>query len=98
MHLTAHFQGEITIDGDFAGGMSVMTTSNPEGQRFDSLGGFSGGFLPQMRKFLTAIYEGKKSTESCYQALGDVLVAQAVYKSVRTRKWESATLDNLLET
>ncbi len=92
------FQGEITIDGDFLGGMSVITTSNPEGKRFDSLGGYNKGFSQQMKEFLRAIDEGKRGVDSCQEALGEVLVAKAVYKSVHTRKWECTTLDNLLDT
>ncbi len=92
------FQGEITIDGDFSGGMSVITTNNPEGKRFDSLGGYNKGFSQQMKEFLRAIDEGQRGVDSCQEALGEVLVAKAVYKSVHTRKWERTTLDNLFDT
>ncbi len=91
-----NFQGEITINGDFSGGMSVVTVSNPEGQRFDSLGGYNKGFLPQMKEFFKAISEGKRGVDSCRNALEEVLVAKAVYKSLQTRKWETTSLENLL--
>ena len=77
--------------------MSVVTKSKPEARRFDSLGGYSAGFAPQMEVFLKAIVKGERSMDSCRDALGEVLVANAIYKSLRTKKWERPSLDNLLD-
>ncbi len=75
----------------------MVTITNPKGTRFDSLGGYSKAFLPQMKEFLKRICEGRRSVESCQSALEEVLIANAVYKSLQTRKWETTSLENLLD-
>ena len=40
--------------------------------------------------------EGRRVRGSAQWALGEVMVANAIYKSNRSRKWEAVTLDNLL--
>lgn len=94
-HSHTHTQGEITIDGNFEGGMSVITRENPKGQRFDNLGGFFGGFGPQMRAFLVAIATGSREISSCSEALREVLVARAIEKSIESRQWEKVDVENL---
>ena len=92
-------QGEITIDGSFDGGISLRTRDNPKGQHLGSLGGYAASFGPQMEAFLDAVVNsGKQNTmeDSPRQALQEVLVSKAVYKSVQTGKWESTALDNLV--
>ena len=96
-----HLQGEITIGGSFDGGMEYRNTSHPEGVDLGSLGGFSVAFAPQMQEFVGQIASGQHkprdaaSESSAQQALREVMVAEATYKSVRTRQWERVTLENL---
>ena len=77
--------------------MSVATRDNPKGQRFDTLGGYFGAFAPQMDAFINAIATGVRGSGSCSNALGEVLVARAIEKSHKTRRWEKVSLDNLLD-
>lgn len=78
--------------------MSYRNTSHPEGVELGSLGGFSAAFLPQMKDFVGQIVAGEPGGEhGCVErALHEVMVAQATYKSVRTRQWERVTKDNLI--
>ena len=96
IYLIACTQGEITIHGTFNGGMTVCNHDNPDGYQIASLGGFSAAFVPQMEMFLDAVASGNKLPESGTEALKEVMVAMATYKSVRSRKWEQVTIDNLL--
>ena len=50
-----------------------------------------------MEAFLDAVVNSEKQEveDSPWQALQEVLVAQAVYKSAQTGQWESTALDNL---
>jgi predicted dehydrogenase len=95
------FQGEITVEGSFDGGLSYRNTTHPEGVELGSLGGFSAAFIPQMREFVEQIVSsehkrGEGSEQgSAERALHEVMVAEAAYKSVRTKQWEAVTLDNL---
>ena len=93
-------QGEITIDGSFDGGISVRTRDNPKGHHYGSLGGYMAAFGPQMEAFLDAVVNSEKQEveDSPWQALQEVLVAQAVYKSAQTGQWESTALDNLCKS
>ena len=96
-HTHTLLQGEITIDGRFDGGISVRTRDKPKGHHYGSLGGYTASFGPQMEAFLDAVVNSEKQEveDSPWQALQEVLVAQAVYKSAQTRQWESTALDNL---
>ena len=97
--IAIHFslQGEITIDGSFDGGISVRTRDDPKGHHYGSLGGYMAAFGPQMEAFLdTVVNSGKQMEDSPWQALQEVLVAQAVYKSAQTGQWESTALENLI--
>lgn len=96
-HTYPYTQGEVTIDGSFDGGMSYRNASNPDGVEFGSLGGFTAAFQPQMREFVAKLVSGGSpgDVESGERALRDVMVAQATYKSVRTKQWEKVTLENL---
>ena len=64
-----------------------------------SLGGYNGAFAPQMDVFLRAVVGGR-GLEGMYgprRCLGEVLVAHAVYKSLKSKKWEKPSLENLME-
>jgi len=93
-------QGEITVAGSFEGGLSLRTQAARQGQHWPSLGGYSAAFLPQMQLFLAAVEgegeEREKARGTARWALGEVMVAKALYKSHDTRKWEAVTIDNLL--
>ena len=94
---TYTLQGEITIAGSFDGGISYRNHTHPEGVELGSLGGFSAAFQPQMDQFVAAIVRGEEGgRESGEAALRDLMVAQAVYKSVNTKQWEQVALENLL--
>ena len=59
-----------------------------------------------MQLFLSAVEgelgeaeeRGRRVRGSARWALGEVMVAKALYKSTETRRWESVTLDNLLSS
>ena len=74
--------------------MSLRTTENPEGVELGSQGGYSAAFAPQMDTFLQAIVEGNSLAHSGQQALGEVLVAKAIYKSVVSKQWEQINVDS----
>ena len=76
------------VNGSFDGGMSVYTQDSPTGRDLGSQGGYSAAFTPQMEEFLSAVVGGYQLEESGRQALGEVAVAQAVYRSLETRRWE----------
>lgn len=62
-----------------------------------SLGGYLAAFPPQMELFLEAVVGGGRVGEaSAQEALQEVLVANAVYKSLQTKRWESVTVENLM--
>jgi len=63
-----------------------------------SLGGFSGAFAPQMAEFVRRVVEGKTCgcTDSVDAAMKELLLAHAIYKSVRTKKWEELSINNLI--
>ena len=92
-------QGEITIAGSFSGGMSVRTHAHPEPDELGSLGGYTGAFFPQMETFLRAIVEGAAGElrDNPVQALQEVLVAKAIYKSVTTKRWEAVSVENVID-
>ena len=61
-----------------------------------SLGGFSAAFEPQMKQFVEQIVRGHHSSiESGEKALREVLLAHATYKSLKTKRWEELTTENL---
>ena len=80
------------INGSFDGGMSVYTQEHPSGQDLGNLGGYSAAFTPQMEQFLAAVVGGYRLEDSGKEALGEVGVAQAVYRSLETRQWEKIPL------
>lgn len=96
----ALLQGEITIDGSFNGGMSVCTHASPDGEHLGNIGGYTAAFVPQMDVFLRAAANGGGLEEryGARKALGEVLLAHAVYKSLESRRWEKVSMSNLLDT
>ena len=77
--------------------MSYCNSSTPEGVHLPSLGGFSGAFAPQMEIFVGKVAQGETGrTDSAEMAMREVLLAQAVYKSCKTKQWEELTIQNLL--
>ena len=80
------------INGSFDGGMSVYTEEHPSGQDLGNLGGYSAAFTPQMEQFLAAVVGGYRLEDSGKEALREVGVAQAVYRSLETRQWEKIPL------
>lgn len=93
-------KGEISIAGSFNGGLSVRTHAHPEAEEYGSLGGYTGAFPPQMETFLRAIVEGvtEEVMGNPTQALQEVLVAKAIYKSVKTKHWEAVTVENAIDS
>ena len=66
----------------------MYTQERPSGQDLGNLGGYSAAFTPQMEQFLGAVVGGYRLENSGKEALGEVGVAQAVYRSLKTRQWE----------
>ncbi len=83
-------QGEISIHGDFNGGITVLSDNNNE--CIQSLGGYMRSFEPQMEEFINRINKGTVLTErdggSIWEGRKDMLVSMAIYKSVASCKWE----------
>lgn len=74
-----------------------MHSNVPGGDRsYDTLGGYSGAFLPQMQSFVDAVLGSGPVINTVEHCLGEVLVAKAIYKSLATKKWEKTTIDNLI--
>ena len=95
-HTHTHTQGEVTIEGSFDGGISYRNSTHPKGVELGSLGGFSDAFEPQMKVFVEQIVGGcHGNSESGERALREVMLAQATYKSLKTKQWEKVSLDNL---
>ena len=76
------------VKGSFDGGMSVYTEDNPTGRDLGCQGGYSAAFTPQMEQFLGAVVGGYQLENSGREALGEVRVAQAVYRSLESKRWE----------
>ncbi len=86
----------MTIEGSFDGGLSYRSPAHPKGVELGSLGGLSAAFEPQMKVFVDQIVRGcHGNTESGEAALREVMLAQATYKSLKTKQWERVSLDNL---
>lgn len=66
----------------------MYTEECPTGQDLGNLGGYTAAFTPQMEQFLGAVVGGCQLEDSGREALGEVGVAQAVYRSLETRQWE----------
>ena len=89
-------QGEICIHGDFAGGITVLSTSHPNGKTWESLGGYRAAFGPQMNQFISAVIEDtplpKLHGGSVLEGTKDIMISQAIYKSIQSKKWERTNL------
>uniref|UniRef100_A0A1X7VJS5 Gfo/Idh/MocA-like oxidoreductase N-terminal domain-containing protein n=1 Tax=Amphimedon queenslandica TaxID=400682 RepID=A0A1X7VJS5_AMPQE len=83
-------KGEITIHGKFEGGITVHTKDKVT---TDNCGGYWGSFKPQMASFISALKKEEKITEahtgSVSEAVKDVLVSLAIYRSVEKGGWEN---------
>ena len=75
--------------------MSYRNRAQPNAVDIPSLGGFSAAFLPQMKEFVEKIVRGQVESTNAEKALQEVMVAQATYKSIRTKQWEKVTSENL---
>ena len=87
------------MEWSFDRGLCYKTCSTPEGVQMLPLGGFLAAFVPQMAEFVRLVVEGKMCgcTNSVEAAMKELLLAQAVYKSVRTKQWEELSIDNLIQ-
>jgi predicted dehydrogenase len=52
-------------------------------------GGWIGSFLPQMQDFAAAVLQGRSLAAPAEEALGELRVALAIYRSVDSGKWEN---------
>ena len=89
-------QGEIMIHGSFDGGLTCVTNHTPNSTTYDTLGGYMASFQPQMQAFVDAVLYNKPVKNTVEYAMGEIMVAMAVYKSIKTKKWEKVTLENLI--
>ena len=73
-----------------------MTVHTKENVTSLNCGGYMGAFKPQMSSFLSIVKKGEKLAEShpgsVWQAMKDVLVAQALYRSAETGRWEDVDI------
>ena len=93
-------QGQITIDGNFSGGLSLTSQEYPDGYNLGSQGGYFASFPPEMKLFMDSVTEGNsnKMASLSREAMSEVLVAKAIYKSVGSKKWEVPSVQNLIST
>lgn len=76
--------------------MSYRNKTHPGGVVIPSLGGFSSAFTPQMKEFVSQVEGGYHGNiRSGEKALGEVVLAQATYKSTLSNRWEK--LQTVLE-
>ena len=53
-------------------------------------------FQPQMQAFVDTVLYNKPVKNTVEYAMGEIMVAAAVYKSIKMKKWGKVTLENLI--
>ena len=84
------------IHGSFDGGLTCVTNHTPNSTTYDTLGGYLASFQPQMQEFVDTVLYNKPVKNTVEYAMGEIMVATAIYKSVKTKRWEKVSLENLL--
>eukprot|EP00729_Bicosta_minor_P020755 gene20755-32326_t len=82
--------GEIVIVGGFGAGGYILKSGGEEEPLLsaEAPGGFLSSFGPQMTDFAQSILQDKPFHRAPEYAMGDLLVAKAIYKSASSRAWE----------
>jgi len=88
-------KGEVVIVGGFGAGGYIVTAGGKEEPLLppDAPGGFLTSFGPQMTDFAENVLAGTPFHRCPEYAMGDLLVAKAIYKSAASRQWEPVWSD-----
>lgn len=78
-------EGEILIDS--RGPVTVFDSDHPRGERHE-LGGYLASYAAEMDDFVRAIADGVPFAASAEHALGELLMAHALYRSHSSGRWE----------
>jgi predicted dehydrogenase len=81
-------KGELTIDGSFGGGMRLYDAANRQGKTLMEPQGYAKSFGPELEDFAGAVLDGKPLEAGPEQALGELRMALAIYRSAASRQWE----------
>jgi len=79
-------RGEITIER--TGSVVLWDAENGEGRPVGEIGGYVRSYPGQFADFAAAVLEGRPLAAGPEQALGELRVALALYRSVETKRWE----------
>ena len=81
-------KGELVIDGSFGGGMRLHDAQNRQGRTLMEPQGYAKSFGPELEDFSRAVLDGKTLEAGPEQALGELRIALAIYRSAASRQWE----------
>jgi UDP-N-acetyl-2-amino-2-deoxyglucuronate dehydrogenase len=78
--------GEIAVDA--LGSLTLYDAESPSGRRFDGGGGYMASYAAEHRDFVSAVLGGAPLAAGPREALGELRVARAIYRSARSGCWE----------
>ncbi|MAE67589.1 MAG: hypothetical protein CMJ18_25310 [Phycisphaeraceae bacterium] len=84
-------KGQFAIDTDLFSGDAVLQLFNhehPEGTVVTRSGGYFSAFIPQMADFVSTVLDGTAPLAGPDEAIGDLEVIWAMYRSVESGQWE----------
>lgn len=81
-------KGELVIDGSFGGGIRLYDSANRQGKTLMEPQGYAKSFGPELEDFARAVLDGKALNAGPEQALGELRMALAIYRSAASRQWE----------
>lgn len=81
-------KGELVIDSSFGGGMRLYDAQHRHGRTLMEPQGYAKSFGPELEDFSCAVLDGKTLEAGPEQALGELRIALAIYRSAASRQWE----------
>lgn len=79
-------RGEITIER--SGRVVLWNAEHPDGQQVGEVGGYMRSYPGEFADFAAAVLDDRPPAAGPEAALGELRVALALYRSVKTRRWE----------
>ena len=80
--------GEIIIDEGCARGVVLYEPEHPKGVQVHERRGYEDSFTPELLDFSRSVLDGKALEAGPEEALGELRVALAMYRSAQTKQWE----------